>query len=89
MIPYDHVAHMETLGDDLPFILPKLGATEFLNNFPGRTEHQASETSDVYTDMYTGVSKAVMDQVVAKYKADVDMFGYSFSGYVKEAAPGQ
>ena len=74
---------METLGDDLPFILPKLDAMQFMDNFPGWAEYEAS--AKVYTDMYTDVSTAVMDRVVDKYKADVEMFGYSFSGYVKEA----
>ena len=78
---------MENMGDDLPFILPKLEAMDFLDDFPGRTEHESS--AKVYTGMYTDVSGAVMDRVVAKYKADVEMFGYSFSGYVKEEAPGQ
>ena len=81
-INYDYVAHLETIQADLKEILPHLNATEFSATFPTR-KLSAKEIGNNYryTHMYTSLPNSLLQRVFDKYKADADMFGYTFEKY--------
>ena len=82
-IDYDYIAHLETLSEDLPFILPHLNATDFSDHFPTVKLRDTSDTRHAH--LFRNAPFPLVKAVIDKCRPDADMFGYSFDGYVREA----
>ena len=83
-INYDYVAHLESLGEGLKHILPVLHGEEFLDTFPER-KLKADPSKSKYLAMYKDIPYNVLKPVLDKYKADADMFGYTFDEYINQS----
>ena len=82
---YNYIAHLETIWMDLEEILPHLDASKYTDKFP---TVKLRETGDNrYVDMYKSLPMSVLQPVFHKYKADADMFGYTFDKYIPEKSP--
>ena len=79
-IQYDHIGDMDKIQADLAVILPHFNATDLIESFPRSNENKLKDFK--YSDMYTNISAAVLEKVVDKYRADVDMFGYEYGDYL-------
>ena len=78
---FDYIAKFETMAIDLKDILPKFGASDFINAFP--TRNAGSTPSTFYKNMYSNISSSILQQVLTKYRVDADMFGYDIDEYIK------
>ena len=76
---YDYVAHLETLQTDLREILPHLDAVKYIEKFPKVKLRTTGDNR--YAPMYTSLPQYVVKPIFNKYKADADMFGYTFNKY--------
>ena len=70
------------MEDDFNVLLPILDAEDYATEFPEKNVRK--EISYKYGDMYRDVRKSVMSPLIKKYKADAEMFGYSFDDYLKK-----
>ena len=80
---YDYIAHLETLNEDLLFILPHLNATDYIDSFPTRKIKDTNDTK--YAHLFRNAPFPLVKAVIDKCRPDADMFGYNFDGYVSEA----
>ena len=78
---FDYIAKFETMASDLIYILPKFGASDFINDFP--TKNAGSTQSTLYRNMYSNISSTILQEVLNKYRVDADMFGYDIDEYIK------
>ena len=82
-IEYNYIGRLETLSEDLPFILKHLNAADLAKTFPTNKMHEKG--SSKYTQLFLKAPFSALKPVLEKYRADADMFGYDFSSYVKES----
>ena len=75
------MARQETLDADLDQILPKLASLQIKDKFPH--VHPNKEAPPSYRTMYYDIPLSILQPVLDKYKADADMFGYTFDEYIK------
>ena len=81
---YDYIAHIETLTDDLPFILRHMNATHMTEHFPSNKGHVQDASNKIYREFWLNTTFSLVKPVLEKFRVDADMFGYSFADYVKE-----
>ena len=79
---YSYIGHLETIGTDVKEILPHLDAAEYIETFPAVKLRQTGDNR--YAHMYTSLPLSVLQPIFDKYKADADMFGYTFDKYVTD-----
>ena len=82
-IDYDYIGHLEKIQEDLPFILEHFDALDLADSFPTNKLHKGRKAA--YADLFSNASFSVLKPVLEKYRADADMFGYTFHEYVREA----
>ena len=77
---FDFISHIETLGDDLDTILPKLNATRFSHHFPMRNARLPVPV--MYKQLYRTLPSTLFQAIMNLYRIDADMFGYNFDEYI-------
>ena len=77
------MGHLETLSEDLPYILKHLNATDLVDTFP--TANRQDKGNSKYQQLFLKAPFSALKPVLEKYRADADMFGYDFSVYVRES----
>ena len=80
---YDYIFHLETLTEDLPFILGHLNASDLAHTFP--TNKLVEKNNTKYLRLFLNASFSALRPVLQKYRADAEMFGYNFRDYVRES----
>ena len=76
------MAHLENLDSDLNVILPHFEAEDLKHKFPKLNSNKGRSSS--YQTFYHGLPSSVLKPVLDKYRADADMFGYTFDEYLEE-----
>ncbi|XP_066270190.1 carbohydrate sulfotransferase 10-like isoform X2 [Branchiostoma lanceolatum] len=74
-IDYDFIAHTETLAEDFPLFFKKAGIVGRNDLLP---KTQSREGDRLLWDFYRQVHLEDLHRIKLKFKADYDMFGYSF-----------
>ena len=79
---FDFIAHVETLQEDVRELLPKLNATDYIDDFPH--VNMGAQCPGKYSKMYASIPEDILHNVLEKYQPDADMFGYSFDDYLRK-----
>ncbi|XP_019625445.1 PREDICTED: carbohydrate sulfotransferase 10-like [Branchiostoma belcheri] len=74
-VPYDFIAHTETLADDLRLFLRKVGVTNRDHILPRTKQRAAAEN---LPNIYGFIPMEDVKRVIRKFKSDFEMFGYSY-----------
>ncbi|XP_035697733.1 carbohydrate sulfotransferase 11-like isoform X1 [Branchiostoma floridae] len=74
-IHYDYIAHTETLADDLRLFLRKVGVTNRDDILP-QTKKRGAEKK--LRNLFALIPLEDLRRVARKFKADFEMFGYSY-----------
>ena len=82
-IEYDYIGHLETIGTDVKQILPHWNALESASKFPAVKLKKTGDNR--YAHMYRELPASIVQPILDKYKADADMFGYSFEMYAPDS----
>lgn len=92
---FDLIGHFETLSEDQPYILSQTGLTEKLGRTVKLAEHAnrnrkgPSDNRTLVAHYYSQVTRSELLKVIAVYKLDFEMFGYSYDEYLAYAKPDQ
>ena len=84
-VKYDYIGHYETLAQDGPEIVQRLGIRE-IANFP--TIHN-STAMDEFRKEYANIPVDLIVRLQAYYHADYELFGYSEQAAFTEALAGR
>lgn len=80
-IRYNYVAKLETVQEDLRHILPHLNSSVSHINHENSAHGYQQQYQDAYIDLPTDVFKALLE----KYRVDMELFGYTLTGFFSEA----
>ncbi|XP_068246670.1 carbohydrate sulfotransferase 10-like [Palaemon carinicauda] len=82
-LPYDYVVHLETLEDDLSYIIQQLGIKEI---DPKTQKHISVENqTHSFDDYFKDIPQSVIREIYSIYKEDFRLFGYAVPQFVKDA----
>ncbi|KAK7026750.1 hypothetical protein SK128_003066 [Halocaridina rubra] len=80
-LPYDHIIHLETMSDDLHYLIQKLGIHELKENLRVNSSHQKKIN---YEDYFREVPLDVTRQIVDLYRDDFALFGYDVPLFLRK-----
>ncbi|XP_078577585.1 carbohydrate sulfotransferase 10-like [Branchiostoma floridae x Branchiostoma japonicum] len=80
-IDYDFIVHTESLAEDFPLFFKKAGIVGMDRLLP---KTRTREGNRLFWDFYKDVPMEDLHKIKLKFKADYDMFGYSFDDDITE-----
>lgn len=84
LIEYNLIGKYESLDKDSSLLLEEINANTLVS-FPERSAHYTHKpTSEVLAEGYEGITPEYLNKLKKKYKADYDIFNYTFPSILQE-----